>query len=76
LDRKLVPSTLELLNHATQHQWRNSIQNGLWHHAVIPVEIGQPTLRLMYPAENNEQLLREDSDLVDEVREIARIKEL
>jgi hypothetical protein len=30
----------------------------------------------MYLPENNEQLLREDSDLVDEVREIARIKEL
>jgi hypothetical protein len=44
--------------------------------AVILVEIGQPFLRVMYPAENNEQLLREDSDLIDEVRETARIKEL
>jgi hypothetical protein len=44
--------------------------------AVIPVEIGQPSLRVMYPAENNEQLLREDYDLLDEVREINRIKEL
>ena len=44
--------------------------------AVIPVEIGQTSWRVMYPAENNEQLLREDSDLVDEVQEIARIKEL
>jgi hypothetical protein len=44
--------------------------------AVIPVEIGQPFWRVMYPAENNEQLFREDSDLVDEVREIPRIKEL
>jgi hypothetical protein len=31
------------------------------------VEIGQPSWRVMYPAKNNEQLLREDSDLVDEV---------
>ena len=44
--------------------------------AVILVEIGQPFLRVMYPAENNEQLLREDSDLIDEVRETAKIKEL
>jgi hypothetical protein len=44
--------------------------------AVIPVEIGQPSWQVMYPVENNEQLLREDSDLVDEVREFARIKEL
>jgi hypothetical protein len=44
--------------------------------AVILVEIGQPSWRVMYPAENNEQLLREASNLVDEVREIARIKAL
>jgi hypothetical protein len=44
--------------------------------AVIPVEIGQPSWRVMYPTENNEQLLREDSDMIDEVREVARIREL
>jgi hypothetical protein len=44
--------------------------------AVIPVEIDQPSWWVMYPAENNEQLLWEDSHLVDEVREIARIKDL
>jgi hypothetical protein len=30
----------------------------------------------MYPAGNNEQLLREDSDMIEEVREIANNKEL
>jgi hypothetical protein len=30
----------------------------------------------MYPAQENEQLLREDSDMVEEIREAARIKEL
>jgi hypothetical protein len=44
--------------------------------AVIPVETGQPSWRVMYPAENNEQLLREDSNMIDEVREVAMIREL
>ena len=44
--------------------------------AVIPVEIGHPSWRVMYPAQENEQLLREDSDMVEEIREAARIKEL
>ena len=43
---------------------------------VISVEIGQPSWRVMYPTEDNEQLLREDPNLIDEVREIARIKVL
>jgi hypothetical protein len=44
--------------------------------AVIPVEIGQPSWRIMYPRQENEQLLRENSDMVEEIREAARIKEL
>ena len=47
-----------------------------WTDAIIPVEIGQPSWRVMYPAEDNEQLLREDCNLIDKVREIARIKVL
>jgi hypothetical protein len=35
--------------------------------AVIPVEIGQPSWRIMYPTQENEQLLREDSDMVEEM---------
>jgi hypothetical protein len=30
----------------------------------------------MYPTQEHEQLLREDSDMVEEIREAARIKEL
>jgi hypothetical protein len=44
--------------------------------AVIPVEIGHPSWRIMYPSQENEQLLREDSDMVEEIREASRIKEL
>jgi hypothetical protein len=44
--------------------------------AVIPIEIGHPSWRVMYPAQKNEQLLRKDSDMVKEIREAARIKEL
>jgi hypothetical protein len=44
--------------------------------AVIPVEIRQPSWRIMYPAQESEQLLREDSDMVEEIQEAARIKEL
>ena len=43
---------------------------------VIPVEIGHPSWRVMYPAQENEQLLREDSDMVEEIREASRIKKL
>jgi hypothetical protein len=35
--------------------------------AVIPVEIGQPSWRDMYLALNNEQLLGEDSNIVEEI---------
>jgi hypothetical protein len=44
--------------------------------AVIPVEIGQPSWRIMYLAQENEQLLREDSDMVEEIRDLVRLKEL
>jgi hypothetical protein len=35
--------------------------------AVIPVEIGQPSWRIMYPTQENKQLLQEDSDMVEEI---------
>ena len=44
--------------------------------AIILVEIGQPSWRIMYPTQENEQLLREDFVMVEEIREAARIKEL
>jgi len=44
--------------------------------AVIPVEIGEPSWRTLYPSGQNDALLREDLDLVDEDRELARIKEI
>jgi len=44
--------------------------------AVIPVEIGEPSWRTLYPSDQNGTLLREDLDLVDEDRELARIKEI
>jgi hypothetical protein len=43
--------------------------------AVIPVETGAPTWRMLYPANQNNQLLMENLDLADEVRETARLKE-
>jgi hypothetical protein len=43
--------------------------------AVILVEIGQPSWWVMYPSEDNEQLLGENLDMVDKVREIAKVKE-
>ena len=39
--------------------------------AVIPVEIGGPSWRVMYIPPNNDALLREELDFVDEVRELA-----
>jgi len=44
--------------------------------AVIPVEIGEPSWRTTNPPENNEALLRENIDMIDEIREAARLKEL
>jgi hypothetical protein len=35
--------------------------------AVIPVKIGQPSWRIMYPTQENEKLLREDSNMVEEI---------
>ena len=43
---------------------------------MIPVEIGEPSWRVMYTPPNNDALLREELDLVDEVRELARLTEM
>jgi len=42
--------------------------------AVIPVELGDPTSRLLHPEENN-QALRMNLDLLEERREVATIRE-
>ncbi|GKV37338.1 hypothetical protein SLEP1_g45378 [Rubroshorea leprosula] len=45
--------------------------------AVIPVEIGLPSKRAdLHDDPNNEQLLREKLDLVEEVREMSRIRNM
>ncbi|GKU85393.1 hypothetical protein SLEP1_g72 [Rubroshorea leprosula] len=45
--------------------------------AVIPVEMGVPSLRVThFNATRNEQLLRENLDVLDEVREEARLRTL
>jgi transposase InsO family protein len=44
--------------------------------AVIPVEIGKSSWRVMFTPLNNHELLREELDLVDEVRELARLTEM
>ena len=44
--------------------------------AVIPVEIGNPTWRVTFPIPDNNQRLLEELDVIDEVRELARLKEL
>jgi hypothetical protein len=43
---------------------------------VIPVEIGEPSWRVMFTPPNNQELLREKLDLVDEVRELARLTKM
>jgi hypothetical protein len=42
--------------------------------AVIPVEIGELTWKMLYSVEENDRLLMEDLNLEDEIRETARIK--
>jgi hypothetical protein len=44
--------------------------------ALIPVEIGKPSLRVMYTPPNNQEILREELDLVDKVRKLARLTEM
>jgi hypothetical protein len=43
---------------------------------VIPVEIGKPSWRVMFTPPDNQERLREELDLVDEVREFARLTEM
>ena len=43
---------------------------------VIQVEIGEPSWRVMYTPPNNQEILREELDLVDEVRELVRLTEM
>ncbi|GKV17775.1 hypothetical protein SLEP1_g28236 [Rubroshorea leprosula] len=45
--------------------------------AIIPVEVGLPSDRLdRHDDQNNEQLLRENLDLVEEIREMSRISNM
>jgi hypothetical protein len=44
--------------------------------AVILVEIGKPSWRVMHTPQNNDEALREELNLVDEVRELARLTEM
>jgi hypothetical protein len=44
--------------------------------AVIPIEIGEPSWRVMHTPQNNEEVPREELDLADEVRELARLTEM
>jgi len=43
---------------------------------MIPVKIGEPSWRVLYPLHQNDMLMKEDLDFIDEVREGARIKEM
>jgi hypothetical protein len=43
---------------------------------VIPLEIGNPTWRISYPIPDNNQRLRDELDVVNEVRELAKIKDI
>ena len=43
---------------------------------VILVEIGEPSWRVMHTPQINEEVLREELELVDEVRELARLTEM
>ncbi|GAU34117.1 hypothetical protein TSUD_65960 [Trifolium subterraneum] len=45
--------------------------------AVIPVEIGEPSSRIEYPPKEdiNDELLREELDLVEELRTVASLRE-
>jgi hypothetical protein len=44
--------------------------------AIILVEIGEPSWRVMHTPQINEEVLREEIDLVNEVRELARLTEM
>jgi hypothetical protein len=44
--------------------------------AVIPVVIGEPYWKIVYPHLDNGQLLRENLDMDGEIREAARVKEI
>jgi hypothetical protein len=44
--------------------------------AVIPVEIGNASMRTTFLTPNNDQLMREDKDLAEEVREVARLSDI
>ncbi|GAU19534.1 hypothetical protein TSUD_303470 [Trifolium subterraneum] len=61
---------------------RMGASKGNWteelHNAVIPVEIGEPSSRIEYPPEEdiNDELLREELDLVEELRTGASLREV
>jgi hypothetical protein len=44
--------------------------------AVFPLQIGEPSWRVMFTPPNNQERLREELDLMDEVRELARLTEM
>ena len=42
--------------------------------AIIPIEIGMPTIRTSVPKQGNVELMIKDLDIIDELRESAAIR--
>ncbi|GKV23707.1 hypothetical protein SLEP1_g33406 [Rubroshorea leprosula] len=85
---KIVLRGLKARVLASRSNWVDELNKVLWScrttlslaygaEAVIPVEIGLPSNRAdRHDDLNNEQLLRENLDLVEEVREMSRIRNM
>ncbi|RDX61683.1 gag-pol, partial [Mucuna pruriens] len=76
IGRRITIGLVVLSYHTTLHHWRNAICLTYGSEAMILVEIGEPSPRtsLFEPAANEEEL-RINLDLLQEVREIVHIKE-
>ncbi|MCH82123.1 hypothetical protein A2U01_0002920 [Trifolium medium] len=77
MGRGATKRDIGLPNNSTLHYWGDSIQTSIRKKAVIPVEIEEPSRRNEQPLEEemNDEALREELDLLEEIRTGASLRE-
>ena len=67
--------SMDISNHSSKVSWRNPLFDVLWVKAIIPLEIGFPTLRTQsFNPSDNDELLERSLDLIKERRESAMVQ--
>ena len=75
MGREAAICPLELSHHSQNGHQGNSVLHGLRHYAMIPTEVRVPSFRYEnFDEETNTSLLAMEKDMIEERREVARVR--